>query len=224
MATTNSLTQPSADELKLVEVCANFLCEIANLTPGKSLEAKLNRDYGPSSETYQQLSELALRGLRDVSVVAEGNEIDLDDFLPNRDGLRIKRLPAQTTDAHVLLLAEEQSWLSITAVYMETEGEQVFAGQYHAHPYGEINCSLPVPGTGPNPELEGLDGFGVGLHDFDYPKPFTAWMDVPRSGIASLSQSKGGGLIALFLPAGRISYNATPDMPQPADPGSLQLN
>jgi hypothetical protein len=55
MATTNSLTQPTADELKLVEVSANFLREIANLTPGKSLEAKLNREYGPSSGTYQQV-------------------------------------------------------------------------------------------------------------------------------------------------------------------------
>jgi hypothetical protein len=55
MATTNSLTQPPADELRLVEVSANFLREIANLTPGKSLEAKLNKQYGPSSGTYQQV-------------------------------------------------------------------------------------------------------------------------------------------------------------------------
>ena len=33
-----------------------------------------------------------------------------------------------------LLLAEEQSWLSITAVYMESEGEQVFAGQVSRSP------------------------------------------------------------------------------------------
>ncbi|KAJ7279385.1 hypothetical protein C8J57DRAFT_1570041 [Mycena rebaudengoi] len=45
---------------------------------------------------------------------------------------------------------------------MESEAEQVFAGQYHAHPYSEISCSIPVPGTGPNPELEGIDSFWIG--------------------------------------------------------------
>lgn len=35
--------------------------------------------------------------------------------------------------------------------------------QYHAHPYGEINMSIQVPGTGPNPQLEGLAGFWAGV-------------------------------------------------------------
>ncbi|KAJ6523388.1 p-hydroxylaminobenzoate lyase [Mycena vulgaris] len=188
-----SLTQPSADELELVKVSTNFLREIANLTPGKSLEAKLNREYGPSSETYQQLSELALRGLR-------------DGWLANEEiaGPAYRR-------SRIRAPSEEQSWLSITAVYMESEGEQVFAGQYHAHPYGEINCSIPVLGTGSKPELEGLDGFWVGR----------GWT-CPGPGSHHHPRARGGGLIALFfLPAGRISYNATPDMPQPIDPGAL---
>ncbi|KAJ7702962.1 p-hydroxylaminobenzoate lyase [Mycena rosella] len=191
---TNSLTQPSTDELKLVEVSANFLCEIADLTPGKSLEAKLNRDYGPSSEIYQQLSELALRGLRDGWLANQ--EVRRQITGPN---YRRSRLRAPS---------EEQSWFSITAVYMESEGEQVFAGQYHAHPYGEINCSIPVPGTGANPELEGTDGFWAGC----------GWT-CPGPGSHHYPKARGGGLISLFfLPAGRISYNATPDMPQPVDP------
>ncbi|KAJ7033566.1 p-hydroxylaminobenzoate lyase [Mycena alexandri] len=189
-ATTDSHLPPTTDELKLVEASANFLAEIADLTPGKSLEAKLNREYGPSSETYQQLAELALRGLR-------------DGWLANQEitgpNYRRSRLRAPS---------EEQHWLSITAVYMESESEQVFAGQYHAHPYGEINCSIPVPGTGPSPELEGMDGFWVG----------SGWT-CPGPGSHHYPRARGGGLIALFfLPAGRISYNATPEMPQPADP------
>ncbi|KAJ7732682.1 hypothetical protein B0H16DRAFT_1732673 [Mycena metata] len=204
-ATTDPHLPPSTDELKLVEVSANFLAEIADLTPGKSLEAKLNREYGPSSEMYQQveilsplcwnfeftcavqqLAELALRGLR-------------DGWLANQEitgpNYRRSRLRAPS---------EEQHWLSITAVYMESESEQVFAGQYHAHPYGEINCSIPVPGTGPSPELEGMDGFWVG----------SGWT-CPGPGSHHYPRVRGGGLIALFfLPAGRISYNVKPEMPQ----------
>ncbi|KAJ7125880.1 hypothetical protein C8R46DRAFT_79695 [Mycena filopes] len=176
---------PSADEVKLVEVSARFLAEIADLTPGKSLEAKLNRDYGPSSETYQQLAALALHGLRDGWIANE--EITGPTYRRSR-----LRPPS-----------EEQSWLSITAVYMESLSDQIFTGQYHAHPYGEINCSIPVPGTGPNPELEGMDGFWVG----------SGWTS-PGPGSHHFPRARGGGLIALFfLPAGRISYKVGREMP-----------
>ncbi|KAJ7154800.1 hypothetical protein C8R46DRAFT_1118452 [Mycena filopes] len=142
---------PSADEVKLVEVSARFLAEIADLTPGKSLEAKLNRDYGPSSETYQQ---------------------------------------------DQIFTGQVSQYKLYIHTYERTQ-------QYHAHPYGEINCSIPVPGTGPNPELEGMDGFWVG----------SGWTS-PGPGSHHFPRARGGGLIALFfLPAGRISYKVGREMP-----------
>lgn len=78
------------DEAALVALAEEFMAEIKDLTPGKKLEAKLNTEYGPESRYYKgvrpatclfiqnvlirrslQFEELALRGLKDVSIQAD---------------------------------------------------------------------------------------------------------------------------------------------------------
>ncbi len=94
---------------------------------------------------------------------------------------------------------EASNYISITAVYMDSIEE--YRGQYHQHPYGEINCVVPLDETA---ELKGMQGWQS--------KGWTS----PGPGTHHYPEVRGGALIALFfLPAGRISYDATPDMPQP---------
>lgn len=45
----------------------------------------------------------------------------------------------------------ENLYMSLTAVHFASQEES--AGQYHKHPYGEINCVVPID---PTFELEGL--------------------------------------------------------------------
>jgi hypothetical protein len=87
-------------------------------------------------------------------------------------------------------------------VYMNSIAE--YSGQYHSHPYGEINCVVQLDASA---ELKGMQGWqGAGwtspghvlTRKFSYP------------------QVRGGALVALFfLPAGRISYGAKPGDAQP---------
>jgi hypothetical protein len=81
------------------------------------------------------------------------------------------------------------------------ESEEEYSGQYHQHPDGEINCVVQVT---PGAELKGMSGWqGEG------------WTS-PGPGTHHYPQVRRGALVALFfLPAGRISYEATPDMAQP---------
>lgn len=52
---------------------------------------------------------------------------------------------------------EATRFCSVTTVYMATvDGEEDFKGQYHAHPYGEINCVVPID---EGAELAGLNGW-----------------------------------------------------------------
>lgn len=52
---------------------------------------------------------------------------------------------------------EATRFCSVTTVYMATVGgEEDFKGQYHAHPYGEINCVVPID---EGAELRGLNGW-----------------------------------------------------------------
>ncbi len=71
-----------------------------------------------------------------------------------------------------------------------------YRGQYHAHPYGELNLVVPID---PGAELVGPNGWqGPG---------WTA----PAPGSHHYPEVRGGALIALFyLPAGRISYDIRP--------------
>lgn len=94
---------------------------------------------------------------------------------------------------------EMNRYFSITTVYMESE--EVYRGQYHLHPYGEINCVVQVDDTA---ELRGMSGWqGAG------------WTS-PGPGTHHYPEVRGGALVALFfLPAGRISYKR-------AQPGDAQ--
>ena len=90
-------------------------------------------------------------------------------------------------------------FFSITTVYMESQ--DVYAGQYHKHPYGEINCVIPLSDGA---ELKGMQGWQ------------SAGWTSPGPGTHHFPEVRNGALIALFfLPAGRISYAAKPGEPQP---------
>ena len=59
--------EPSAEELRLAEVAATFLNGLQDLTPGKSLEAKLNAEYGPGNALYDEMAKLSRIGLDEGS-------------------------------------------------------------------------------------------------------------------------------------------------------------
>lgn len=166
---------------KLSARCAEFFAEVQDLTPGKDLEQRLNTEYGPGNPYYQDFCEYILQGLKE-GWVAE----------TKLDGDRYRR-------GKIALPSPETRFFSITTVYMDSE--DVYSGQHHAHPYGEINCVVQIDKTA---ELKGMQGWqGAG------------WTS-PGPGTHHYPQVKGGALVALFfLPAGRISYKVHPDAPQP---------
>jgi hypothetical protein len=69
----------------------------------------------------------------------------------------------------VALPSNETKYLSITTVWMDSQEE--YSGQYHKHPYGEINCVIPFDDTA---ELKGMQGWqhegwtspGAGTHHY----------------------------------------------------------
>ena len=81
-------------------------------------------------------------------------------------------------------------------MFKDDNNDDVLRGDYHGHPYGELNMVVPLD---KGAELKGLQGWqGPG---------WTA----PDSGSRHFPEVKGGALIALFyLPAGRISYDFKP--------------
>ena len=92
--------------------------------------------------------------------------------------------------------------MSLTCVYFDSQDE--YAGQYHKHPYGEINCVIAIDPTfqlegmpvGENWQGPGWTSLGPGTHHY------------PRA--------RGGkGFAFFFLPSGRIAYDANPGDPQP---------
>ncbi|KAK4052591.1 hypothetical protein OIO90_004219 [Microbotryomycetes sp. JL221] len=182
---------PSAigdSELQLVNVAKDFLATIKDLTPGKQLELKLNKEHGPGTFVYDEV-RLAWHSF---TVDRESNPAFVAARTSFKNGSRRGLVSEHPT------------------VYMDSQEPQtldVFKGQYHAHPYGEVNVVIPI--SGDNPELEGLNGW---RH-----KGWTC----PGPGSHHFPAVRGGSLIALFfLPAGRISYNAQPHDPQPQDPGA----
>lgn len=52
---------------------------------------------------------------------------------------------------------EATRFFSITKVYMQSD--EVFSGQYHSHPYGEINCVVQIDKSA---ELMGMQGWQGG--------------------------------------------------------------
>ncbi|KAK5724161.1 hypothetical protein LTR17_013542 [Elasticomyces elasticus] len=169
---------------KLAARSLEFLKEVQNLTPGKELEIRLNRDYGPGNEYYEDFCKYIKQGLEEGWVATA-----------NIEGPTYRR-------GKISLPVADNLYMSLTAVYFDSQEE--FSGQYHKHPYGEINCVVPID---PTFELEGLPvgenwqgagwtSLGPGTHHY------------PRS--------RGGkGVAFFFLPSGRIAYDAKPGEPQP---------
>ncbi|KAM0791044.1 hypothetical protein ACM66B_004340 [Microbotryomycetes sp. NB124-2] len=182
----------SNEEDQLVAVAQEFLATIKDLTPGKQLENKLNKEHAPGTKYYDDLARLSRIGLEQGWLA----NIEIEGPHYRRSRLREP--------------SEALSWFSITAVFMDSREPktlQPFQGQYHAHPYGEVNMVIPM--SGENPELEGLNGW------------VNQGWTCPGPGSHHFPAVRRGALIALFfLPAGRISYNAKPDDPQPQDPGA----
>lgn len=164
-----------------------FFFPPAHSTPGTALEKHLNAHYGPGNKYYDTFARLLRAGLDEgwvANVPIEGTRY------------RRSRVSAPT---------EATRFCSVTTVYMATlAGEADFKGQYHAHPYGEINCVVPLD-EGGQAELRGLNGWqGAG-----WTSPFPGSHHYP--------QVRNGALVALFfLPAGRIAYDAKPTDPMPS--------
>jgi hypothetical protein len=161
-----------------------FLTEVRDMTAGTETERWLNSQCGPGSALYQTLARLVKAGVRDGWAA----NVELQGPVYRR--------------SRIAEPSERTHYFSITAVYMDSTGNtqgnpgNTFRGQYHAHPYGELNMVVPLnPGAalaGPNGWCEeGWTAPGPGSHH--YP------------------EAKGGAVIALFfLPAGRIAYFPPP--------------
>ncbi len=161
---------------QLIRRSIAFLDIFKNHTPGAELETFLNEEYGPGTETYEVLAGLVKTG------VADGWAADEEISGP---GYRRSRLVEPCS---------ETFYFSITTVYMKNK--DVFRGDYHAHPYGEINLVVPVDAGA---AIAGPNGWCGG-----------GWT-APPPGSHHYPEVKGGAAIALFyLPAGRISYNISP--------------
>ncbi|WP_027531720.1 DUF4863 family protein [Bradyrhizobium sp. WSM3983] len=167
----------------LIQRSIRFLREVKDMTPGAEMEKWLNDEYGEESELYQELSRLIKIG------VAEGWAANQELEGPNYRRSRILEPVPETFQ------------FSITAVYMNSKDARrfkdederdVLRGQYHGHPYGELNLVVPLD---KGAQLKGLQRWqGPG---------WTA----PDPGSRHFPEVRGGAVIALFyLPAGRISY------------------
>jgi hypothetical protein len=161
---------------ELIQRSIPFLQEVKDMTPSAQMEKWLNEKYSENSDLYKDLARLIKLG------VEEGWAANQEVDGPNYRRSRIAEPSPETFH------------FSITAVYMDSKDpkrfkdehdDDVLRGQYHGHPYGELNA-----------ELMGLQGWqGPG---------WTA----PDPGSRHYPEVKGGALIALFyLPAGRISYD-----------------
>lgn len=176
----------SRDEL--IQRSISFLREVKDMTPSAEMERWLNQTYGEDSQLYQDLSRLIKAGVSEGWAANE--EVDGPNYRRSR----------------ILEPTPETFQFSITAVYMNSEDEHrfkddddgdVLRGQYHGHPYGELNLVVPL---NKGAELKGLQGWqGPG---------WTA----PDPGSRHYPEVRGGAVIALFyLPAGRISYDFRPE-------------
>lgn len=172
------------DRQALIERCIPFLEEVKDMTAGAAVENWLNQKYGADSELYRTLAHLVLKGVQDCW--AANVPIDGQAYRRSR----------------IAEPSERTLHFSITAVYMDSTGNQQghpdhhFLGQYHGHPYGEINMVIPLNSGA---ALKGPNGWCFG-----------GWT-APPPGSHHYPEAKGGAVIALFfLPSGRISYHDAP--------------
>ena len=68
------------------------------------------------------------------------------DIFVELDGPKYRR-------GKIALPSAATKYMSITTVYMDSQEE--YSGQYHVHPYGEINCVVQID---PSAELKGMQG------------------------------------------------------------------
>jgi hypothetical protein len=80
-------------------------------TPGKDLERRLNRHYGPGNAFYEDFCDLVKKGI-DEGWAASGE----------LDGPRYRR-------GRISLPSAETLFMSITTVFFDSK--EVYAGQYH---------------------------------------------------------------------------------------------
>jgi hypothetical protein len=97
-----------------------------NSTPGKDLEIYLNKHHGSGTTIY----------------IEEGWAANIEI-----DGSHYRR-------SKIALPREDTRFFSITTVYMQST--DIFSGQYHSHPYGEINCVVQIDKSA---ELMGMQGW-----------------------------------------------------------------
>jgi hypothetical protein len=160
---------------ELIDRSSVFLEEIKNRTMGKELEDWLNGKYGPGTAQYDDLARMIKDGVRDGWAA----EIEVDGPTYRRG-----RISEPIRELH---------YFSVAAVYMESV--EPYRGQYHQHPYGELNLVVPLDEDARLMGPRGWSGAG-----------WTA----PEPASHHYPEVKGGALIALFfLPAGRISYDIT---------------
>ncbi|WP_353194643.1 DUF4863 family protein [Pusillimonas noertemannii] len=168
----------------LIQRSIPFLDEIKEMTAGTEVERWLNATHGPGTPVYEDLARLIKDG------VAQGWAANIEVGGKHYRRSRICEPKAETFN------------FSITAVYMDSLGNEdesrdaVMRGDYHAHPYGELNMVVPL---NEGAELAGPNGWcGAG---------WTA----PSPGSQHYPEVRRGAVIALFfLPAGRISYSVKP--------------
>ncbi|KAL4935054.1 hypothetical protein BDV06DRAFT_229182 [Aspergillus oleicola] len=179
---------PNAE--RLLTLAEEFFAEVADLTPGANLESHLNKTYVPGTGTYDSLSHLIKTAIHNSEPWLATDHLD---------GSRYRR-------SRLCAPSERTRYFSITTVYMDSQSqgedkEESYRGQYHLHPYGEINCVIPIT---EGAEIKGMNGWqGAG------------WT-CPAAGTHHYPEVRGGALVAVFfLPAGRISYKASPGMEQP---------
>ena len=169
---------------ELIQRSIPFLQEVKDMTPNARMEKWLNQKYGEDSDLYKDLARLIKLGVQEGW--AANQEVDGPNYRRSR----------------IMEPSPETFHFSITAVYMDSKDpkrfkdehdDEVLRGQFHGHPYGELNLVIPLDAGA---ELRGLQGWqGPG---------WTA----PDPGSRHYPEVKGGALIALFyLPAGRISYD-----------------
>jgi hypothetical protein len=172
---------------ELIQRSIAFLREVKDMTPGSEMEKWLNKKYGRDSGLYKDLSRLIKLGVEEGW--AANQEVEGPNYRRSR----------------ILEPSPETFHFSITAVYMDSKDPRAFKdehegsvlrGDYHGHPYGELNMVIPID---QGAELKGLQGWqGPGWTALD-------------PGSSHFPEVRGGALIALFyLPAGRISYDFTP--------------
>lgn len=91
-------------------------------TPRKELEKKLNVEYGPGNEFYEDCCKYARLELKEGWIAQ--TEIDGPNYRRGK----------------IALPSPEKHFFSITTMYMNSVEE--YSRQSHSHPYGELNCVM----------------------------------------------------------------------------------